>query len=178
VADLRKRLWYSHLPGKSWNGLLLALTAIEKLAAASFAGRTSLESTRPSSEFGNLLQNPWFTRAWVFQEVVASELVDMRYAQCTIAYPEFYRACLSIDCYGLKGDMETINDVTFAIHTGSLHEKRHVEKNLEFPRMSLLSLLMFRENTQATDLRDKISHLLESRMTAIIQCCRLSIPKM
>jgi hypothetical protein len=107
-------------------------------------------------EFSNLLQNPWFTRAWVFQEVVASELVDMRCGQYTITYPEFYRACLSVDYYGLRGDIKTMNDVTFAIHTGSLHEKRHVEKNLEFSGMSLLSLLMFRRNTQATDPRDKV----------------------
>jgi hypothetical protein len=55
-----------------------------------------------------------------------------------------------------EGDIETINDVTFAIHTGSLHEKCHVEKDLEFSGISLLSLLMFRKNTQAMDPQDKV----------------------
>ena len=77
----------------------------------------------------------------------------MRCGQYTITYPEFNRACLSIGYYGLKDDGETLDDVTFAIHTGSLHEKRHVEKNLEFSGMSLL---MYRKNTQATDPRDKV----------------------
>jgi hypothetical protein len=80
----------------------------------------------------------------------------MRCGHYTIIYPEFYDACLSINYYGLKGDIEAINDVIFAIHTGSLNEERHVEKNLEFSRMPLPSLLMFRRNTQATDPRDKV----------------------
>jgi hypothetical protein len=85
---------------ESWDRLPIALTAIKKLAAASFAGRKAAlakgfgsylnfeELTKAQNlpgknspelrEFGILLQNPWFTRrAWVFQEVVASEFVDM-----------------------------------------------------------------------------------------------------
>jgi len=102
----------------------LASTAIEKLAATSFAGRKGAlakdfgrypnfeelakaqnlpgKNSPELREFGTLLQNPWFTQAWVFQEVVVSELVGMRCRQCTITYPEFYRACPSIDYYGLK----------------------------------------------------------------------------
>jgi hypothetical protein len=74
--------------GKSWDKLTLALTAIKKLAAASAGRKAALAKdfgpyTRflknlpkhkisPGNDwsefrdFSNLLQNPWFTRAWVF----------------------------------------------------------------------------------------------------------------
>jgi hypothetical protein len=174
--------------GKSWEAL--ALTAIKKLAAASPAeGKVALakdlgpysnceeftkhrnlpkKSSSELREFGNLLRNPWFTRAWLFQEVLASDLVDMRCGQYTITYPEFYRVCLSIDFYGLKGDIETINDATFAIHTGSLHESVMWRRIWIFPEWLFSACSCSRRIRKRRILEIRFSHVLESRMTAVI----------
>jgi hypothetical protein len=136
--------------GNLGTGSPLASTAIEKLAATSFAGRKAAlakdfgpypnfeELTKAQNlpgknspelrEFGTLLQNPWFTRAWGFQEVVVSELVGMRCRQCTITYPEFYRTCPSIDY------SKDVNDVYIevAMHLLTYTDPHFLVKSLTY----------------------------------------------
>lgn len=59
----------------------------------------SLETARELLEFDCLLGAAWFRRVWPFQEAMVSELSYMRFGECVVSYPEFFKACLASDYF-------------------------------------------------------------------------------
>jgi hypothetical protein len=55
-------------------------------------------------DFKRLLEQPWFSRVWVFQEVAVSTHITMWYGKDMIQWKELCEACMAIELYNLDID--------------------------------------------------------------------------
>ncbi|TGO43697.1 hypothetical protein BCON_1056g00010 [Botryotinia convoluta] len=111
----------------------------------------------------NLLQNPWFQRIWVLQEVAAARDVLIMCGSTTI---NGYVFCLGVKSlklsYTASTELQTLPSVIYLIERAGLRPKFRTDLSERFSLniRSLAELIDMFHTRQATDSRDKVYALL------------------
>ncbi|KAM3084679.1 hypothetical protein ACMFMG_003140 [Clarireedia jacksonii] len=116
----------------------------------------------------NLLQNPWFGRIWVLQEVAAARHVVIMCGSTTI---DGYAFCLGVKSlklfYTASSELQTLPSVIYLIEHAGLRSKytanlpeRSLPERFSLEIRSLPELIDMFHTRQATDTRDKVYALL------------------
>ncbi|PQE06016.1 hypothetical protein CJF30_00004958 [Rutstroemia sp. NJR-2017a BBW] len=129
------------------------------------SGTQFLNSTRRNSSILFLFENPWFERAWIFQEIVCSKAASLYFGSDEGVPP--IRNSLPWSSLGrlyhVAGETDLLRSVPSGQYSklgplfyGQLHYNNGQGKN----NIQLLSLLELRRDSKATDPRDKVFSLL------------------
>ncbi|KAM0147860.1 hypothetical protein ACHAQE_010089 [Botrytis cinerea] len=111
----------------------------------------------------NLLQNPWFQRIWVLQEVAAARHIIIVCGSTTI---DGYAFCLGVKSlklpYTASPELQTLPSVIYLIERAGLRPKFRTDLSKRFSLniRSLAELIDMFHTRQATDSRDKVYALL------------------
>ncbi|TGO13827.1 hypothetical protein BPAE_0704g00010 [Botrytis paeoniae] len=114
-------------------------------------------------EILNLLQNPWFQRIWVLQEVAAARDIVIMCGSTTI---DGYIFCLGVKSlkfsYITSTELQTLSSVIYLIERAGLRLKFRTDLSERFSLniRSLAELIDMFHTRQATDSRDKVYALL------------------
>ncbi|KAK6605133.1 ankyrin repeat-containing protein [Botrytis cinerea] len=111
----------------------------------------------------NLLQNPWFQRIWVLQEVAAARNIAIMCGSVTI---DGYVFCLGVKSlklfYTASPELQTLPSVIYLIERAGFRPKLKTDlpERFSLKIRSLAELIDMFHTRQATDSRDKVYALL------------------
>jgi Heterokaryon incompatibility protein (HET) len=108
----------------------------------------------------SLLERPWWSRAWVFQELCLANEADIVCGEFSLPWTAFDNACFAI---GRSVHMDDLFDVAYASSMRVYYSLFRPTKSnrAETSRRLFLSQLLYETNSRsATDPRDKIYALL------------------